>query len=496
MKQATLEIHSKFTVGTIDRRLFGGFLEHLGRAVYGGVFEPNNSLSDSSGLRKDVLTALQELNMSCVRYPGGNFVSGYHWQDGVGPIDKRKPALDLAWKSLEPNTFGTDEFIALCRKMNWSPMFTVNLGTGTPEEAKNWVEYCNATAGPFANLRKENGNEEPFKVPLWFLGNEMDAPWQLGHLPADAYAVKAEQTARMMKVIDPSIEVVIAGSCLPSMPTYMEWDQIVLEYAGEVVDYIGFHNYVKNFEKGTSDYLSFSKALDTQIQDMESVCRFVQSKFKRTRPVYLCLDEWNVWYRNQNKDGNWLIGQPLLEEEYDFEDALIVAEFLISFLRHADILKIANIAQIVNVLAPVMTNKEGIYRQTIFWPFEMISKIAHGKALQDIFTGPTYLSSNGEVDIIDRVVVLDGNSLSAIIINKDETEIIVVRLMLGDLTLKNVLEAQVLESSDTKMKNSFENPDAVTPKSFVAYTIISEKEIEISCPPLSLVTISAQIDKG
>lgn len=493
MKHATLHIHPKFEIGTIDRRLFGGFLEHLGRAVYKGVFDPTSPHADDRGLRKDVLSALETLDISCMRYPGGNFVSGYHWRDGVGQLDSRKPKLDLAWKSLEPNSFGTDEFIALCKKMNWMPMLTVNLGTGTPEEAKEWVEYCNADVGPNADLRKQNGHIEPYRVPLWFLGNEMDAPWQLGHLPAELYAVKAEQAARMMKVVDPSIELVIAGSCLPTMPTYMKWDQTILEYAGEVVDYIGFHNYVENPKTGVGDYLSFSTALDRQIYDMESVCRLVQSKSRRPSPVKLCLDEWNVWYRNQTKDGKWQTGQALLEEEYDFEDALVVAAFLVSFIRHADILKITNIAQIVNVIAPIMTNHDSMYCQTIFWPFEMISSIAMGKALRDVYTGPTYPTKHGEVHSIDRAIVLDGSKLTTIIINKDETDSIKVRLDISAMSFEEIKDARILESSDTKVKNSFLQPNAITPKVFNNYSLIGDDVLEIVCPPLSMITLSAMV---
>lgn len=493
MQQVTLEVHPKFQIGTIDRRLFGGFLEHLGRAVYEGVYDPQSTLSDEAGLRKDVLSALEDLHLSCIRYPGGNFVSGYHWRNGVGPQKNRKPALDLAWKSLEPNTFGTDEFIAMCKKMRWQPMLTVNLGTGTPEEAKDWVEYCNATSGPNAELRKANGSLQPYNVPLWFLGNEMDAPWQLGHLPSELYAVKAEQAARMMKVVDPSIEVVIAGSCLPTMPTYMRWDQTILEYAGDVVDYIGFHNYVENPKSGIGDYLAFSKALDRQMYDMEAVSRFVQAKMKRPRPVSLCLDEWNVWYRNHDKDGQWSTGQPLLEEEYDFEDALIVAGFLVSFLRHANVLKIANIAQIVNVIAPIMTNSDGLLCQTIFWPFEMISKIAQGKTLDDVYQGPTYSSKYGEVNIIDRAVVLNDDNLSAIVINKNETETMQVRILLSKLSVQSVSHSEVLQSENPKTKNTFSHPNAVTSKPFNGYKIISENEIELLCPPLSLVTFTGNV---
>jgi alpha-N-arabinofuranosidase len=247
MKATCIVLHTDFQIGRVDPRIFSGFLEHLGRAIYDGVYDPDSAYADEDGFRRDVLDKLRRLKMAGMRYPGGNFVSGYRWLDGVGPREQRSTVRDLAWQSIEPNSIGTDEFMTLCHKMGWSPMLTVNLGTGTPEEARNWVEYCNSPTGTkYANMRATNGSEESYGVKLWFLGNEMDGPWQLGHVPADQYAVRAQQAAKMMKDTDNSIELVACGSCNIDLPTYLEWDRQVLEYVGSYADYISLHRYVGN----------------------------------------------------------------------------------------------------------------------------------------------------------------------------------------------------------------------------------------------------------
>ena len=286
MDKTTITLHTKFQIGSVDARIFGGFLEHLGRAVYEGVYDPDSSTSGSDGLRSDVLGALGGLGMPIMRYPGGNFASGYHWENGIGPRADRPTVRELAWQSIEPNQFGTDEFIHLCRQMGWSPMLTINLGTGTPEEARNWVEYCNSPLGThFADLRAENGHSDPYAVPLWCLGNEMDGPWQLGHVPVEHYAIRAQQSAKMMKAVDPSIEFVACGSTYAGMLTYMEWDRKVLEYVGDLADYISLHSYVGNQADDTLDYLAVTNAIDKQIEEVDAACRFVQARRRSSKPL-------------------------------------------------------------------------------------------------------------------------------------------------------------------------------------------------------------------
>ena len=258
---------------------FGGFLEHMGRAVYEGVYDPDCAQADEEGFRRDVMDALRRLRMTAMRYPGGNFASGYHWIDGVGPREKRPTVRELAWQSIETNQFGTDEYIRLCRKMDWTPMLTVNLGTGTPEEARNWVEYCNCPAGhevrrPAQRERRRPAARRQALVP----GQRDGRPLATRPRPADQYAIRAQQAAKMMKDADPTIELVVCGSCTATMPTYMEWDRQVLEYLGDEADYISLHRYVGNPNNDTADYLAVTNSIDRQIEEMDAACRFVQAK--------------------------------------------------------------------------------------------------------------------------------------------------------------------------------------------------------------------------
>ena len=416
MEKTTINLHTRFQIGQVDPRIFGGFLEHMGRAVYQGIYEPESLHADKSGCRSDTLAALARLKMTAMRYPGGNFASGYHWMDGVGPRNRRPQIRELAWQSTETNQFGTDEFIQLSRRMSWTPMLTVNMGTGTPEEARNWVEYCNSPAGTrYSNLRAAGGNVDPYAVRLWCLGNEMDGPWQLGHVPADQYAIRAQQAAKMMKDVDRSIQLVACGSCTITLPSYLDWDRTVLEYLGEQVDYISLHRYVGNPENDTPDYLAVTNSVDQQIEEMDATCRFTQARYHRKSRPYLCFDEWNVWYKNQQMDGEGKIAPHLIEEVYNLEDALVVAGFLNSFIRHADVVKIANLAQIVNVIAPILTRGDDMLIQSIFYPFEMFSHRRAGISLRTDVQGPTYTGrKNGLASYIDASAILDGDRLNPV----------------------------------------------------------------------------------
>jgi alpha-N-arabinofuranosidase len=494
MKQTTINLNGAFQIARVDPRIFGGFLEHMGRAVYEGIYDPARACADTDGCRTDVLEALQRLKLTAMRYPGGNFASGYHWQDGIGPRSQRPTVRELAWQSIESNHFGTDEYIRLCRKMDWTPMLTVNLGTGTPEEARNWVEYCNCPPGTrYADLRTSNGNNQPHAVKLWCLGNELDGSWQLGHVPADQYAIRAQQAAKMMKDADKSIEVVACGSCGVTMPSYMEWDRQVLQYMGENADYISLHRYAGNKDNDTPDYLAVTNAIDRQIEEMDAACRFVQAKRKSKKRAYLCFDEWNVWYKNKQMNGEGKFAPHLLEEIYNLEDALVVAGFLLSFIRHADVVKIANIAQIVNVIAPVLTQDDRLLIQSIFYPFEMIAKRRDGVSLQVAVNGPSYEGrKNGTVPYVDAGAILDGRKLNVFLTNRSVDETAKVRIFLADSGIVSRESAEILTGSDAKASNSFEAGDVIKTKSFDAITI----EDGLACcklPPLSFVAMTLNL---
>jgi len=502
MKETTITLHTGFQIGPLDPRIFGGFLEHMGRAVYEGVYAPDSPHADEDGFRTDVLGALRRLALTAMRYPGGNFASGYHWLDGVGPRQGRPIVRELAWQSSEPNRFGTDEYVKLCRKMGWTPMLTANLGTGTPEEARNWVEYCNCPPGTrYADLRAANGSPEPHAVKLWCLGNEMDGPWQLGHVPADQYAIRAQQTAKMMKDVDRSVELVACGSCSVGMPTYMEWDRQVLEYLGDLADYVSLHRYVGNRENDTPDFLAITNSIDRQIEEMDAVCRFVQAKRRSKKRAYLCFDEWNVWYKNMQTDGAGQFAPHLIEEVYNLEDALVVAGFLNSFIRHADVVKIANIAQIVNVIAPVQTRGDELLIQSIFYPFEMYSKRQEGVALRPLVDGPTYEGkTNGCVHYVDTSAVLNDSRLHVFVTNRSLQEVAVVHVNPIDRPLVALESGEVLRQAqdrfltgaDPKAANSWENPHVVKACSFSDVTIAAGRAV-VKLSPLSVAALTFRL---
>jgi len=495
MKSSTLHLHSKLQIGPVDPRIFGGFLEHMGRSVYQGVYDPQCAHADEEGFRTDVLESLKRLRMTAMRYPGGNFVSGYHWLNGVGPVEARPRVIDLAWNSIEPNRIGTDEFIRLARRMDWTPMLAVNLGTGTPEEARNWVEYCNAPTGTeYADLRAENGNEDSFDVKLWCLGNEMDGPWQLGHVPAEQYAILARQAGHMMKLVDKSIELVVCGTCDISLPTYVEWDQTVLEHVGRYADYISLHRYVRNFENDTPNFLAVTNSIDQQIEAIDGLCRAVQTKRGRFKRAYLCFDEWNVWYKNYEMDGKRQLAPHLVEEVYNLEDALVVAGFLNSFLRHADSVKIANIAQVVNIIAPILTKGDEHLLQSIFYPFEMYTKRRDGVSLRIAIEGPTYTTQTyGVASCVDASAVLADGNLHVFTTNRDPAESMELNLCIADRPVVSLVDAEILTGPDAKAENSFEEPDRVVSRSFDEVAI-RKGGASYVLPPLSVAALTFRTD--
>jgi alpha-N-arabinofuranosidase len=497
MEPTTLTLHREFTVGEVSPYLFGGFLEHMGRAVYEGVYDPDSRHADAEGFRTDVLAALAELGFTLMRYPGGNFVSGYHWQDGIGPKDARPTVRDLAWQSLEPNQVGTEEFLSLCRKMQWQPMLAVNLGTGTPEEARNWVEYCNAPAGTrFADLRTAGGSADPHGVIHWCLGNEMDGPWQLGHVPAAQYAIRAQQAAKMMKDVDSSLQLTVCGSSAPAMSTYLEWDRVTLETLGGLADSISLHRYVGNRNDDTSEFLAVSNSIDAQIEAVDACARYVQQMTRSEKRAYLCFDEWNVWYKARTRadmDGEGKFAPHLVEEVYNLEDALVVAGFLMSFIRHADVVKIANIAQIVNVIAPLLTRGDELLKQSIFHAFRMISARARGCALRVAVDGPEYDGGRyGPARVVDCAATLDGDRLEVFCTNRSPNEEIQVRLDTAGIGALELIEAELLSAPEAKSCNTWEAPEVVRAEAFGRFEVTDAGGLA-TLPPLGFAALSLRV---
>src|SRR6266498_3873766 len=390
-------IDSRRAIAPIDRNLFGSFLEHLGRAIYEGIYDPGSKLSDSSGFRKDVLQEIRQLGVPIIRYPGGNFVSGYDWLDGVGPKQDRPRVLDKAWNSMNSNQFGTNEYMAWCKAASTEPLMGLNLGTGTPEQAAALVEYCNIDRGTkWSDLRRKHGYAEPHNVKHWCLGNEMDGPWQIGHITATEYGLRAQDTARQMQYVDHSVKLIACGSSGPFMPTYLEWDREVLEQCYDYVDGLSLHRYLGNNDETGEDsakYLAMNLTMDRQIAESLAVCDLVRGHKRSKKQLWLSFDEWNVWYRARGKeagDGHRKEAPHLLEEIYDFEDALLVGGMLNTLMRNADRVKVACLAQLINVIAPIMTNEKGSLRQTIFYPYSSALQFARGNVLNLLVDSPTY----------------------------------------------------------------------------------------------------------
>jgi alpha-N-arabinofuranosidase len=366
----------------IDKLIFGNFTEHLGRCIYGGIYEPGSPMSDKDGFRRDVMEATQKLGVSIIRWPGGNFASGYHWLDGVGPKENRPKRKDLAWGDTETNQFGTDEFLQFANKAGVESYICVNLGTGSWDEARNWVEYCNAKPGLYySDLRSKNGHPEPYHVKYWGLGNEIDGPWQMGHRNAEDYCKFALEAAKLMKWSDDSIRLIASGSSNYGAD-WVNWNRTVLTALHDHIDYISLHFYAGNSQKDHYSFMAINKRVEDIISTTESQIREVRMQYHMNKPIYIAFDEYNVWYRAFNEQK--------LEEHYNMQDALVVALFLNSFIRHSNIVRMANMAQLVNVIAPMMVTRDKLWLQTIYLPLQLFAQHCKGYALDTYAQSETY----------------------------------------------------------------------------------------------------------
>jgi alpha-N-arabinofuranosidase len=494
-KTAHIYLDTNRVVGEISPLLFSGFAEHLGRCIYGGIYDPTSPCADARGLRTDVLDALRELNFRMMRYPGGNFLSGYDWRDGVGPRDQRPRRRELAWQSIETNQFGTNEFIGFCKAIEAKPLLGVNLGTGSIADASNLVEYCNAPLGSkYADLRATHGYKEPHGVTHWCLGNEMDGPWQIGHLEMDEYARKAREAAKLMKWQDPSIKLALCGSSGTSMSTYPEWDRVVLESCWEHVDYLSLHYYVGNRENDTASYLASTAQFESQLDTLAATLRYVKGKLRSKHDVFLSWDEWNVWYKDQTMLGGWAEAPHLLEEVYNLEDALVVAEWMNVFLRRCDVLKIACLAQIVNVIAPLLTTRDQLLRQTTFYPFMFFSRYAKGLALDVLAQSPCYdTSAYGSMPLVDASACYDpATDQSAVfLVNRSQKESLTTDLVWQATAPQRINAIYQMACDDPKVANSFEQPNAVVPCSLPGEPL-ADHSATLTLPPLSFTVVTCQ----
>lgn len=464
-------LDKNYEIAKVDERIYGSFIEHLGRAVYGGIYEPGHPEADEQGFRKDVIELVKQLQVPIVRYPGGNMVSAYNWEDGVGPKEDRPRRLELAWRTIETNEVGTNEFADWAKKVGADVMMAVNLGTRGIDAARNLIEYTNHPGGTYwSDLRRSHGYEQPHNIKTWCLGNEMDGPWQVGHKTAYEYGRIAQETGKAMKLVDPSIELVACGSSNTGMPTFPEYEATTLDIAYNQVDYISLHQYYGNRANDPANYLAKNLDMDHFIKTVISTCDYIKAKHRSKKTINLSFDEWNVWYHSNEADRKvepWSIAPPQLEDHYNFEDALLVGSMLITFLQHADRVKMAAMAQLVNVIAPIMTENNGrSWKQTIFYPYMHTSVYGRGTSLKPILTSPKYDSKDfTDVPYVDSAAVYneENEELTIFLVNKHLESSMPIDIDLRSFEGYHLVEHIELANDDLKAVNTVEH-QAVSPR--------------------------------
>ena len=501
MIPARLVIDPHFVVGPINRRLFGSFVEHLGRCVYDGIYEPGHATADEHGYRSDVIELVRELGVSAIRYPGGNFVSGYRWEDGIGPAQDRPRRLDLAWHSTETNQVGIDEFAIWLKKVDSELMYAVNLGTRGVQEALDVLEYANIRSGTsLSDQRIANGTSEPHNVRMWCLGNEMDGPWQLGHGTARDYAQLASKTARAMRQVDPDLELVVCGSSSAQMPTFGEWERVVLEETYDDIDFISCHAYYEPVDEDYGSFLASAVNMDRFIDSVVATADHVKAVRGSDKTVNISFDEWNVWYQSRYQEvdritavDEWPVAPRLLEDTYSVVDAVVFGSLLISLIRHADRVTAASLAQLVNVIAPIMTEPGGpAWRQTTFYPFAVTSRLAQGVTLELKLDCPTYSTGRyGEVPVVDAVATCDAESgeTSVFLVNRSLDEEVTIDIdvrLLGAVTLSHV---ESLWDDDIHAANTLQEPERVGLRPNETARL-EDGTVTITLPPVSWTALT------
>jgi alpha-N-arabinofuranosidase len=493
MPNAHVTLHPAYTIGPVRRELFGGFVEHLGRHIYDGIHEPSHPTAGPDGFRRDVVDLVRELGVTTSRYPGGNFVSGLRWEDSVGPVESRPHRLDLAWHSTEPNRVGMSEFATWLDLVGGEMMLAVNLGTRGVQEALDLLEYANVPSGSaLAELRRRHGRDSPYDVTTWCLGNEMDGPWQLGHKDAESYGRLAAMTARAMRQLDPRVRLVASGSSGMWMPTFGEWERIVLTHAYDEVDYISAHAYYQETDGDAASFLASGLAMDRQIEAVIHAVDHVKQVSGSTKTIDISFDEWNVWYQDRDDAAratgmdDWPIAPRILEDRYNVTDAVVVGGLLISLLNHADRVTAASLAQLVNVIAPIMTEPGGpAWRQTTFHPFAETAAHARGTALRTVIDAPvTATTKHGDASVIDAAATRsDDGSISVFLVNRHLTETSTVTIDLTSPISGNV-RAHGIWDEDRFAANSLEQTDRVALRSNESARVDGSR-LTIDLPPVS-----------
>lgn len=494
---ARIKIDTDRVIGEVHPHLFGNFAEHLGRCIYGGLYEEGSPLSDASGFRKDVMTALQGLGVSILRWPGGNFVSGYDWKDGIGPRELRPVRPEGAWGGVESNRFGTDEFLAYSERAGVEPYICVNAGLGTITDARDWVEYTNETRDTYwARQRRKNGREKPWNVKYWGLGNEIDGPWQLGHKNADDYSKFALEAAKAMHRVDPSIKLIASGSSnFRSGTDWIGWNRTVLDRLKNEIDYISLHTYIGNRDNDVEKFLAASRDIDHRIEVVEGLIQAAQSGQANPRPIYIAYDEWNVWYRARGS-GEHETGRTRLEEIYNFEDALAMGMFLNSFIRHAGTVKMANLAQIVNVIAPIFTNEKGLFLQPIYFPIAEYARQRGNTALEVWAKAPTYRVGEGPpLSYLDISSTYDAKQglLFLNVLNRSRDMDIAAAIENQSGTLSKAAEVWQMNHGDLKATHTFGDDRKVRPAVSKVALQLSGASFSYTFPAHSLTILRLQV---
>ena len=488
---ARLVLDPAFRVGPLNRRIFGSFVEHMGRCVYTGIYEPSHPEADAAGFRTDVAALVRELGPTMLRYPGGNFVSNYRWEDGVGPRSERPTTLDFAWRSLETNEVGTDEFLPWCAELQIEPMMALNLGTRGLVEAMELLQYTNGEVGTrLPDARAANGHPDPYNVKVWCLGNEMDGPWQVGHKTPEEYARLAEETAKAMLRFDEELELVACGSSNRGMPTFGSWERIVLERCFDHVQHISAHAYYEPLDGDVDSFLACAEDMDRFITSVVATADHVAATKHSDKKITISFDEWNVWYQARFGGENSLEireAPPLIEDVYDVADAVVVGSLLITLMRHTDRVAMACLAQLVNVIAPIMTEPGGpAWRQTIFHPFALTSRYAHGEVLDLAVDGPTInTAAFGEVSQVLSTATFDAatGELTIFAVNRSATQPLDISARLGAFEGLQLVEHLVLHDEDSSATNTQSDPERVIPHTGKAQ--LDDDTLTATLPPVS-----------
>ena len=484
---ARIKIDIDRSIGEVDPLLFGNFAEHLGRMIYGGIYEEGSPLSDKDGYRTDVMDAVKKLGVSILRYPGGNFSSGYNWTDGIGPKDQRPVRVELAWNALESNRFGTDEFLRYAERIGAEPYICINGGLGTVDDARHWVEYTNESRHTYwADQRRKNGRDDPYKVKYWGLGNEIDGPWQLGHKNAEDYARFALEAAKAMRLVDDSIKLVASGSSNYGAD-WIGWNRTVLNALRNEIDYIALHTYINNRDNDLEKFLGWSQRIDYYIETTAGAIQAAQSG-PNPRPIYIAYDEWNVWYRAGNNEH--------LEETYNFEDALAMGMFFNSFFRHADVVKMANLAQLVNVIAPIMTNKQGLFLQPIYFPILEYGKQRGNVALHAWVASPKYTLNRRELPYLDVSTTYNSkdHTVYVNVLNRSKSQDIATRIENQEGTLTPDVAVWQMNYPDLKATHTFGDDKKVVPKTSTLTASLSKNSFGYTFPAHSLTILRLRLE--